>query len=157
MDAIQDLDYLDSHLAVCPDLGYATIDKLNYQDNFYNTQRVQSADGNYLPFADISALGKLLSEEEERNYSGIEAPAIAINNIPEQTVDLFIGLGNPTQRCFEEINKLTYLGIANFIKNIKNADVAAIQNSQHWIHMATPDKLVMIMHNWLARTFATNK
>jgi pimeloyl-ACP methyl ester carboxylesterase len=156
IDALQDLDYYDSHLAVCPDLGYATIDTLHYQDNFYNTQRVKNSDGSYLPFADLSALGKFFAEEEERHYSGISAPAIAINNIPEQTIDLFIGLGNPTQKCFEEINKLTYLGIASFIKNKQNADVAALRNSHHMIHMATPEKLVMVIKSWLARTFATN-
>jgi pimeloyl-ACP methyl ester carboxylesterase len=157
MDAIQDLDYMVSHQAACPDLGYATIDILQYQDNFYNTQRSKNTDGSYLPFADLQVLGKFLSEEEDRHYSGIVAPAIAINNIPEQTIDLFIGLGKPTQKCFEEINKLTYLGIASFIKDKKNADVAAIQNSQHMIHMATPEKLVMVMKNWLARTLATIK
>ncbi|WP_197411215.1 alpha/beta fold hydrolase [Colwellia sp. TT2012] len=157
MDAIQDLDYMDSHLAVCPDLGYATIDVLKHQDNFYNTQRIKNPDGSYLPYADISVLGKLINEEEDRHYSEIAAPAIAISHIPEQTEDFFIGLGNPTQKCFEEMNKLTYLGIASFIKNKQNADVAAIQNSQHMIHMATPEKLVMVMKSWLARTFATNK
>jgi len=157
MEAIQDLDYMDSHLAVCPDLGYATIDVLNYQDNFYNTQRVKNAEGGYLPFADISVLGKFFSEEEKRHYAGIAAPAIAINHIPEQTKDFFIGMGNPSQKCFEEMNKLTYLGVASFIKDKKNADVAAIQNSQHMIHMATPKKLVMVMKAWLARTFVTDK
>jgi hypothetical protein len=155
MEAIQDLDYMDSHLEICPDLGYATIDILHYQDNFYNTQRVKNSDGSYLPFADLSVLGKFFTEEEDRNYSGIEAPAIAINHIPEQTKNFFIGIGNPSQKCFEEMNKLTYLGIASFIKDKQNADVAAIQNSQHMIHMATPKKLVMIIKNWLSRTFPT--
>jgi len=155
IDAIQDLDYMFSHQAACPDLGYATMDILQYQDNFYNTQRIKDTDGSYLPFADLSALGNFFAEEEDRHYSGIAAPAIAINNIPEQTIDFFIGLGKPTQKCFEEINKLTYLGIASFIKDKQNSDVAAIQNSQHMIHMATPKKLVMIMKNWLARTFPT--
>ena len=157
IDAVQDLNYLDSHLAVCPNLGYETIDKLHYQDHFYNTQTVKSSDGSYIPFADLSVLGKFLTEEEERHYSDISAPAIAINNIPEQTIDLFIGIGNPTQKCFEEVNKLTYLGIASFIENKQNADVAALQSSQHMIHMATPEKLVMVIKSWLARTFATNK
>jgi len=155
IDAIQDLDYMVSHQAACPDLGYATMDVLQYQDNFYNTQRIKDTDGSYLPFADLPALGKFFSEEEDRHYSGIAAPAIAINNIPEQTIDFFIGLGKPTQKCFEEINKLTYLGIASFIKDKQNSDVAAIQNSQHMIHMATPKKLVIIMKHWLARTFPT--
>jgi len=153
MDAVQDLQYMDSHLAACPDLGYATIDILQYQDNFYNTQRIKNSDGSYLPFADLDVLGKFFAEEEDRHYSAIAAPAIAISHIPEQTKDFFIGLGDPNQECFEEINKMTYLGIASFIKDKKNADVAAIQNSQHMIHMATPKKLVMIMNNWLLRTF----
>jgi hypothetical protein len=55
------------------------------------------------------------------------------------------------------MNKLTYLGIASFIKDKQNADVAAIQNSQHMIHMATPEKLEMVMKNWLTRTFATDE
>lgn len=153
MDAIQDLDYMDSHLTACPDLGYATIDTLNFQDNFYNTQRVKDTSGRYLPYADLSVLGNFLSEKEERQYTEIPAPAIAISHIPEQTKDFFIGLGVPNQSCIEEINKLTYLGIASFIKYKQNADVAAIQNSQHMIHMATPGKLVMVMKSWLAKTF----
>ena len=157
MDAVQDLDYMESHLAACPDLGYAAIDMLMYQENFYNTQRVKAPEGSYLPFAELSNLGKFIAEEEERYYSEIAAPAIAISHIPEQTEDFFLGLGNPNQKCFEEMNKLTYLGIASFIKDKQNADVAAIQNSQHMIHMATPEKLVMVMRNWLARTFETDK
>ncbi len=157
IDAVQDLDYMDSHLAVCPDLGYATIDTLHFQDNFYKTQRVKGDDGNYLPFADLSVLGKFLQEEEDRSYAGIVAPAIAINHIPEETEDFFIGLANPNQKCIEEMNKLTYLGIASFIRDKENADVAAIQKSQHMIHMATPEKLVEIMNNWLDRTFPLHR
>lgn len=53
------------------------------------------------------------------------------------------------------MNKLTYLGIASFVRGKQNADVAAIQNSQHMMHMATPEKLIKIMKNWLTDTFAT--
>ena len=157
IDAVQDLDYMESHLAACPDLGYAAVDVLMYQENFYNTQRVKTSEGSYLPYADLSSLGKIIAEEEERYYSEIAAPAIAISHIPEQTENFFLGLGNPNQKCFEEMNKLTYLGIASFIKDKQNADVAAIQNSQHMIHMATPEKLVKVMKNWLARTFEAGK
>ncbi|KGJ95196.1 alpha/beta fold hydrolase [Colwellia psychrerythraea] len=157
IDALQALDYMDSHVAVCPDLGYANIEMFTHKEHFYHTQRIQNSDGSYRPFADLIAIDKLLDVEkkEGRDYSGITAPAIAINHIPEQTKDFFLGFGNPSQKCFEEINKMTYLGVASFIKDKKNADVAAIQNSQHMIHMATPDKLVMIMNNWLSRMFAT--
>ncbi len=157
IDAVQDLDYFASHLAACPDLGYATVDVLHFQDNFYNTQRIKAEDGSYLPYADLSALGKFFSEEEDRHYAGIAAPAIAISNVPEQTADFFLGLAMPSQQCIEQMNKLTYLGIASFIKDKRNGDVAAIQNSQHAIHMATPEKLVMIMKNWLNRTFTASK
>lgn len=81
------------------------------------------------------------------------APALAINHIPEQTKDFFLGIGSLNQQCREEINKLTYLGIAEFVENKPNADVAAIQSSQHMIYMATPDKLVKIMKGWLSRLF----
>lgn len=157
IDALQALDYMDSHVAVCPDLGYTNIEIFTHKEHFYHTQRVQNSDGGYAPFADLIAIGKLLDVEkkEGRDYSGIIAPAIAINHIPEQTKDFFLGFGNPSQKCFEEMNKLTYLGVANFIKYKQNADVAAIQNSQHMIHMATPEKLVMIMNNWLSRMFIT--
>ena len=159
IDALQALDYMDSHVAVCPDLGYENIEMFIHKEHFYHTQRVQNSDGGYAPFADLIAIGKLIDAEKKdgRDYSGIIAPAIAINHIPEQTEDFFLGFGNPSQKCLEEINKMTYLGVASFIKDKKNADVAAIQNSQHMIHMATPDKLVMIMNNWLSRIFATNK
>ena len=159
IDALQDLSFMDSHVRACPDLGLANIEVLDNKDHFYQSQRIKNSDGSYPPFADLNALGKIMDIEikDGRNYSGIIAPAIAINHIPEQTKDILLGLGNPSQKCFEEINKLTYLGVASFIKDKQNADVAAIQNSQHMIHMATPEKLVMIMRNWLARTFVTNK
>ena len=157
IDAVQDLDYFESHLAVCPDLGYAMVDVLQFQDNFYNTQRVKTEDGSYLPYVDMSVLGKFFAEEEDRHYSGIVPPAIAISHVPEQTPDFFLGMAMPSQQCIEQLNKLTYLGIASFIKDKQNGDVAAIQNSQHAIHMATPEKLVMIMKNWLNRTFPASK
>ena len=133
-ERVKGLIYMDSHLAVCPNLGYATIEVLKHQDNSCNIQRVKGSDVSYLPYADLSVLGKLITEEEERHYSAIAAPAIAISHIPEQKKDFFIGLGNPTQKCFEKMNKLTYLGIASFIKDKQNADVAAIQNNQHLMH-----------------------
>lgn len=159
IDAVQALEYMDSHLTVCPDVGYANIDMFIHKKHFYHTQRIQNIDGSYAPFADLTAIGKLIDIEKKagRDYSGIIAPAIAINHIPEQTKDFFLGIGKPSQKCIEETNKLTYLGVASFIKNKKNADVVAIQNSQHMIYMATPDKLVMMMNNWLAKTFATKK
>ena len=159
IDALQALEYMDSHLAVCPDLGYANIEMFIHKEHFYHTQRLQNSDGRYIPFADLIAIEKLINVEikQGRDYSGISAPAIAINHIPEQTKDFFRGVGSPSQLCMEEINKMTYLGVARFIKDKKNADVAAIQNSQHMIYMATPDKLLMIMNNWLSRMFVTNK
>lgn len=159
IDALQSLEYMDSHIAACPDIGYANIDMSEYKEHFYATQRVKNNDGSYAPFADLNVLGRLIDTEKNagRDYTGIIAPAIAINHIPEQTEDFFLGIGKPTQKCFEEINKLTYLGIANFVKNKPNADVAAIQNSQHMIHMATPEKLVKIINDWLNRTFFNPK
>jgi pimeloyl-ACP methyl ester carboxylesterase len=153
LDALQDLDYVGSHVAACPDNGYTKIDLTEHKEHFYKTQRSISNDGSYMPFADLNTLGELLKAEAEydRDYTDIKAPALAINHIPEQTRDFFFGMFQPSQSCIEEINKLTYLGIANFIKNKANADVAAIQNSQHMIHMANPDKLTEIMHNWLVR------
>ncbi len=155
LDAIQALDFMDSHVAACPDIGYANIDMFEHKEHFYRTQRTKTDDGGFMPFADFNAIGQMLALEkkEGRDYSGIVAPAIAINHVPEQTEDFFLGKGSPSQQCREEINKLTYLGIAEFIKSKTNADVAAIQNSQHMIYMATPEKLVQIMKNWISRVF----
>lgn len=155
LDAIQALDFMESHFAYCPDLGYANIEMLEHKEHFYRTQRVKTAEGGFMPFADLNAIEQIIDTEikDGRDYSGIAVPAIAINHVPEQTDDFFLGLGNPNQQCREEINKLTYLGIADFIKNKPNADVAAIQVSQHVIYMATSDKLVKIMKNWISRVF----
>lgn len=155
IDALQDLDYMSSHLEACPDVGYSNIDITEYKEHFYQTQRVKSSDGKYIPFADLDVLGELLKAEieEGRDYTNISAPAIAINHLPEQTDDFFLGLFKPTQQCREEMNKLSYLGVAEFIKQKQNADVAAIQHSTHMIHMSSLDKLVEIMNNWLTRTF----
>ena len=155
LDALQDLHYFSSHLSVCPDIKYANIETFESKKHFYQTQRKQDKDGAYIPFADLSAIGQIMSEEinEDRDYSGIDAPALAINHIPEQTDDFFLGIATPNQKCREEINKLTYLGVADFIKNKPNANVVALQNSQHMIYMATQDKVVKVMKSWLSRVF----
>ena len=155
IDALQALKYMDSHLAVCPDIASASIEMFEHSEHFYRTQRIKNADGSFMPFADLNALGQIAVEEQKegRNYSGILAPALAINHIPEQTDNFFLGVQTPNQQCREEVNKLTYLGIADFIKNKPNADVAAIQGSQHMIHKVTPEKLVVIMKSWLSRVF----
>lgn len=160
IDALQELTYMESHVSVCPDIGDASIESFKHKAHFYKTQRVQDSDGNYLPFADLNTLGELLKAEQQqgRDYTGIAIPAIAINHIPEQSQDLFAPYGatEVSQTCIEEVNKLTYLGVAQFIAQRKNADVAAIQKSQHLIHMATPKKLKEIMDNWLDKTFSNN-
>ena len=151
IDALQDMAHMYSHVRACPDVSYTSIDSFEHKAHFYQTQRIKQAEGGYMPFADLTALGLMEQIEiaEGRDYTGIPAPAIAINHIPEQTNDFFYGVGEPSQTCIEEINRLTYLGVAKFIKQKDNADVAAVQNSQHMIHMATPDKLVDIMRTWL--------
>lgn len=160
IDALQDLTYMASHAAVCPDIGYANIDSFEHKEHFYETQRVQGPEGSYLPFADLNTLGELLKAEQKqgRDYRGSTIPAIAVSHIPEQSQDFFrpYGVNDVSQTCIEEMNKLTYLGIAKFISQRKNADVAAIQKSQHMIHMATPKKLKEIMDTWLEKTFSSS-
>ena len=89
IDALQNLNYMDSHAAACPDLGFANIEVLANKDHFYHSQRIKKSDGSYPPFADLTAVGKIMDIEKKygRDYSGIIAPAIAINHIPEQTKD----------------------------------------------------------------------
>ncbi len=159
IDALQAIEFMDSHIAVCPDITSASIEMFQHKEHFYRTQRIKTNDGAFMPFADLNALGQIMTEEKKQvhDYTNILAPALAINHIPEQTDNFFLGLETPSQQCREELNKLTYLGIAEFIKHKPNADVAAIQNSQHMIHKVTPEKLVIIMKSWLARVFATNK
>lgn len=155
IDALQELDFLNSHISVCPDIASASIEMFEHKEHFYHTQRIKNADGSFMPFADLNALGQIFVEEQKegRDYSAILAPALAINHIPEQTDNFFLDVETPSQQCREEVNKLTYLGIADFIKNKPNADVAAIQGSQHMIHKVTPEKLVVIMKSWLSRVF----
>jgi pimeloyl-ACP methyl ester carboxylesterase len=153
VDAVQALEYLPEVQEKCPDVGKASIDIFKFQDSFYNTQRIQDENGNFLPFADLDALDKLIEQEETRDYKGVEAPAISINHLPKETIDLLLGVGSPKQSCLEVLNKMNYLGVAKFIQEKPNADVASIQHSQHMIHMVTPEELVKIIKNWLARTF----
>lgn len=66
-------------------------------------------------------------------------------------------MGEPRQACFEALNKMNYLGIARFVSQMENADVATIQRSQHVIHMVTPNKLATIMKNWIAREITNSR
>ena len=152
IDAVQAYEYTPGIGEHCPDVAQASTDIFKYKESFYNTQRVLDGEGNYLPFADFNTLDKLFElDSVTPDYSGITAPSISINHLPEQTEELLLGVGQPGQACFEALNKMNYLGIARFVSQMENADVAAIQRSQHVIHMVTPNKLAAIMKNWIAR------
>lgn len=152
VDAVQDFEHFPDVAENCPDVVQASMDIFKFKESFYNTQRVLDEQGKQLPFADLVALGKLDEQAEVRDYTDIEAHAIAINYLPEQSVELLLGVENPGgQACFEAVNKMNYLGIAKFIAEKPNADVAAINNSQHMIHMVTPEKLAEIMKGWISR------
>lgn len=154
IDALQALEYMNSHVLACPDLGYTGIDMTEYKAHFYNTQRLQDKDGNIIPFADLPTLGELLKSEVEygRDYAAVAAPALAISHIPEKSADFFFGQFDISGTCIQELNKLTYLGIAEFIKHKPNSDVAAVQNSQHMLYMGSFDKVVNLMDSWLTKT-----
>ena len=157
IDAVQAYEYIPGIGEHCPDVAQASIDIFKYKESFYNTQRVLDGEGNYLPFVDFHTLDKLFEHDSViPDYSGITAPSISINHLPEQTEELLLGVGQPGQACFEALNKMNYLGIARFVSQMENADVAAIQRSQHVIHMVTPNKLAAIMKNWIAREITTS-
>ncbi|MCL5049955.1 MAG: alpha/beta hydrolase [Firmicutes bacterium] len=158
IDAVQAYEYEPEVGEHCPDVAQASIDLFKYKESFYNTQRVRDDEGNYLPFADFNTLNELFEYDRVTpDYRGITAPAIAINHLPEQTEDLLLGAGEPRQPCFEALNKMNYLGVARFVSQMENADVAAIQRSQHTIHMVTPYKLAAIMKNWIPREITTSQ
>ncbi|MGX5915024.1 alpha/beta fold hydrolase [Aliidiomarina sp. Khilg15.8] len=154
IDAVQEYEHYDQVAANCPDVAQASIDIFKSRESFYETQRVANENGDYLPFVDFAAMDKLQQQNIDRDYTGIEAPAIAINHLPEETGNLLLGVEGGNQACFEAVNKMNYLGIAQFVREKSNADVAAIQQSQHMIHMVTPEKLAQIMKNWMNRLVA---
>ena len=117
---------MDNHVAVCPDIASASIEMFQHKAHFYRTHRINTTDGGFMPFADLNALGQIMTEAKKQVHDNpkIMAPALAINHIPEQTDNFSLGLESPSQQCREEMNKLTYFGIAEFIKHKPNAKLA---------------------------------
>lgn len=57
---------MDSHVVACPDIGYTNIEMFEHKEHFYNTQRVKAADGSFMPFADLNAIGQILANEKKK-------------------------------------------------------------------------------------------
>ena len=151
IDALQNTNFLDDVIDNCPLIDDAIINYYLHKDHFILTQRTNVITGGTWPFADFDALDYAFEQALAPNYKDIETPSLSINYLPERVDDLFFGEATSNQACSNAWNRLTYTGIANFSLGMKNSDIVMITNSQHMIHMFTPDKLYDIMNDWLIK------
>jgi pimeloyl-ACP methyl ester carboxylesterase len=154
IDAIQDLTQIpDVMQAGCPagrEFEEAAVRTFQNPEAFLRTQRRTNADNTSRPNASAAAMEQIVSNVVPPDYANVKAPALAVSYVPERIEDIFFGVADPSQTCVSAAQRLTYGGIAAFAESMQRGTVVALQNSQHNLHLASPDELEKTMRWWLA-------
>jgi hypothetical protein len=83
------------------------------------------------------------------DYSGVVAPALGIYYVPERIEEVFMGIGDPSPACVAAVHRYIHGGIAAFADGVEQATVIALPDTNHNIHLASPDILEAVMRRWL--------
>lgn len=152
IDAVQALNEVAGLMQTCPggaEFEAAAERQFRNVEAFRNTQRRRREDGTLEANASPAGLGQIVAGLAPREYSAVRAPALAVSYVPERIEDIFLGLASPSQECVSGAQRMTYGGIAAFAEGMQRATLVALQNSQHNIHLVTPDVLETAMRQWL--------
>ena len=113
-----------------------------------HTQLKVGDDGTPRPYASEVAVSQILMSQSSPDYSHVLAPALAAYYLPARIEDV---IPNPSDQCREAAQRYYYEGVAEFVEGVRHATVVTIANSQHNLHLATPDALEAAMDSWLAK------
>lgn len=155
IDAVQDLTQIPAVAqAGCPEgKKFEEAAQRSYQnpEAFRRTQQRTSADGALQPNASTTAIGQIMANIAPPNYADVKAPALAVTYVPERMEDIWFGMADPSQVCVSAAQRLIYGGIAAFAEGMQRGTVVGLQNSQHNLHLVSPDELEKAMRWWLAK------
>jgi hypothetical protein len=116
---------------------------------FRHTQQRKGDDGTWLPCASGSAITQIIEAESKPDYSAVRAPALAVYHTPRRVEDVFGGV-SLSEECISAMQQYIYEGIAGFAVGIERGQIVALEDSQHNIHLVSPDALEEVMRRWLA-------
>ena len=137
---------------ICP-MGPEVIEAIerSFKDlqAFRHTQQRKGDDGTWLPYVSSSAITQILEAESKFDYSAVLAPALAVYHTPRRVEDVFGGVTLP-EECVSAMQRYIYEGIAGFAVGMERSRIVAFEDSQHNIHLVSPDALEEAMRRWLA-------
>ena len=117
-------------------------------EDFRRTQRRNGA-----PYVAEPALQ---AETSPPDYTAVRAPALGIYHAPAEVEDLFYGQATPSAECVSAFQHYIYDGIGQFATEMREAKIVTIQDTQHNIHLVSPDELEATMRAWLANLNSRN-
>jgi pimeloyl-ACP methyl ester carboxylesterase len=117
---------------------------------FRRTQLRTGDDGVSRPYASESAVAQINGSMVSPDYSAVRGPALGVYYVPERIEHIFRRVATPSEECVSAFQRYIYGGIASFAEGVQRATVVALQNSQHNLHLESPDELEAVMRRWIA-------
>lgn len=137
---------------VCP-LGPEVLEAIERRfenpEVFRHTQQREGESGSRVPYASRSAIAQINVANATPDYSAVRAPALAVYHTPRRVEDVFGGVVLPAA-CVSAMQQYIYDGIAAFAVGMERGRIVALDDSQHNIHLVSPDVLEEVMDRWLA-------
>lgn len=155
IDAVQDLTQMPAVAqAGCPAgrrFEEAAQQYFQNPEAFRRTQQRTSSDSAPKPNASATAMRRIMANVAPPNYADVKAPALAVSYISKRMEDIWFEIANPSEACVSAAQRLIYGGIAAFAEGMQRGTVVALQNSQHNLHLVSPDELEKAMRRWLVK------
>lgn len=149
IDAAHDHSLLErlEGLDLCPfgpEVMQAMERQFHDRESFRRTQR---RDGR--PYVSERAVEEIVAAASRPDYRSIRVPALGVYHVPRRIEDLFLGAATPPSECISAFQYYIYDGIGQFAEEMPAGKIVALQDTQHNIHLASPDELEAVMKRWL--------
>lgn len=118
-------------------------------EEFRRTQRQWAADGTMRPFASDAAVAQLIEGFSSPDYTEVRTPALAVYHTPRRIEDAFGGEATLSPACVTAMQRYIYEGIASFAAGMDSGRIVGLDDSQHNIHLVSPDALEDAMRRWM--------
>jgi pimeloyl-ACP methyl ester carboxylesterase len=116
---------------------------------FRHMQMQEGSDGALVPFVSAAAVTQLTASFATPDYSAVRAPALAVYHTPARVEDVVGGEAALSEECISAMQRYIYEGIAGFAVGMSRGRVVALDDTQHNIHLVSPDALEEAMRRWL--------
>jgi pimeloyl-ACP methyl ester carboxylesterase len=133
-----------------PEIMEAIERRFENLEAFRHTQRRVGADGTLVPYVSNAAASQMMASSSTPAYSSVVAPALAVYHTPKWVEDIMGGEAQLSADCASAMQRVTYESIAAFAVGMRNARIVALDDTQHNIHLVSPDALEEAMRRWLA-------